>query len=396
MKYSPFRHMLAVLWKRKPIQLTLFLTRRCNAKCPFCFYLSRGRESKTAELSLAEFEKISLSMGNLLWLAFSGGEIFLRDDLVEITSLFYRNNKPAIILLPTNGLLSDKIYRETEVILKRCPNSVVTVKLSLDGPEKLHDRLRGVEGAHRRMLACYAKLAGLLDKYDNFELGINTVFCAANQDKMAEIIGFVATLTRVKTHTISLIRGEILADELKEVSMKKYREAIALLEANLQKAPDSGYRFQGAGLKTAQDILQRRLIHETTLQKRQVIPCQAGRLTAVITETGNVYPCESFQDMLGNVRNHDYDLMRILGSARGGAVKAAIKGKRCYCTHECYMMMNILFNPGQYPALFREYARLKAGLRPGPGLLSEKTSSQPEPAKSAQAEHGDPQVIQAP
>lgn len=361
MKYSPFRHLGSVLWKSTPIQLTVFLTRRCNARCPFCFYLSREGENELAELSLAELEKTSASIANLLWLAFSGGEIFLRDDLFDITSLFYRNNRPAHILLPTNGLMEDKIYRQTETILKNCPNSVVTVKLSLDGPEELHDRLRGVPGAYRKMLSCYEKLAGLLDRYDNFELGINTVFCAANQDRMAEIIQFVSTLDKIKTHTISLIRGKVLAEGLKEVSLEKYQTAVELLDSNLKKARTSGYGFNGAGLKTAQDILQRKLIHQTSLKKRQLIPCQAGKLTAVITETGEVYPCESFQDNLGNLRNSGYDLRRILGNAKGCAARAAIKENKCYCTHECYMMMNILFNPDQYPALLREYARLKAG-----------------------------------
>ena len=81
----------------------------------------------------------------------------------------------------------------------------------------------------------------------------------------------------------------------------------------------------------------------------------------MITETGDVYPCESFKDKIGNVRDSGYDLPQILGSEKGCAAKAAIKQSKCYCTHECYMMMNILFNPGQYPALFKEYARLQAG-----------------------------------
>lgn len=37
---------------------------------------------------------------------------------------------------------------------------------------------------------------------------------------------------------------------------------------------------------------------------------------------------------------------------------AAIAEGNCHCTHECYFIMNILFNPRLYPALFREYARL--------------------------------------
>ena len=313
------------------------------------------------ELSLAELEKISSSIGNLLWLAFSGGEIFLRDDLVEITRLFYRNNRPAIILLPTNGMMPDKIYRNTEAILKSCPNSIVTIKLSLDGPKDIHDHLRGVSGAYDKVLFCYQTLAPLLEKHSNFELGVNTVFCAANQDRMEEIIQFVATLDKIKTHTISLIRGTVLDGGLKEVNMKKYQAAVDLLESNLKKSRTSGYNFNGARLKTAQDILQRRLIYETSVESRRMVPCLAGKLTAVVTETGDVYPYESFQDKLGNVRDNGYDLPRILESEKGRTVRATIKRNECYCTHECYMMMNILFNPGQYPALLKEYFRLQTG-----------------------------------
>jgi radical SAM protein with 4Fe4S-binding SPASM domain len=362
MKYSPFRHLGSVFWKKDPIQLTVFLTSRCNAKCPFCFYLSSGRQSdEQDELSLAEYKKISSSLGNLLWLAFSGGEIFLRNDLVEITRLFYQQNKPAIILLPTNGLLPEKIYRNTKAILKSCPNSIVTVKLSMDGPEETHDHLRGVKGAYNKMLFCYQTLAPLLDKYSNFELGINTVFCATNQDNITETIQLVGGLEKIRTHTISLIRGKVGDDNLKKVDLDKYKEASKLLEFNLRKNKAARYGFWGGGLKAAQDIIQRRLIYETSSQDRQLVPCQAGRLTAVITETGDVYPCESFADKLGNVRQADYNIRQILNNKKGNAVKASIKNGKCYCTHECYMMMNILFNPGQYPKLFREYAQLKAG-----------------------------------
>lgn len=377
MKYSPFRHLGSVFWKNDPIQLTVFLTRRCNAKCPFCFYLSSGQQDAAQEeLSLAEFEKLSASLGNLLWLAFSGGEIFLRDDLVEIASLFYRQNKPAIILLPTNGLRPAKIYRDTENILRNCPNSIVTVKLSMDGPEDIHDQLRGVKGAFKKMLFCYQTLAPLLEKYDNFELGINTVFCAANQDLMSETIELVGSLDKIRAHTISLIRGQVGDDGLKKVDLEKYKAASELLAANLREAQAARYGFRGGGLKAAQDIVQRRLIYETSLQNRQIVPCQAGKLTAVITETGEVYPCESFSNKLGNVRESDYDVRKILHGRQGKAVKAAIKREKCYCTHECYMMMNILFSPSQLPNLFREYAKLRARSprrSPSTGPLPEKT-----------------------
>jgi radical SAM protein with 4Fe4S-binding SPASM domain len=361
MSYSPFRHVGSVLWKKNPIHLTFFLTRRCNARCPFCFYLSRKNDAKKqdAELTVEEITRISASLGKLLWLAFSGGEIFLRDDIVKITRIFYKQNKPAIILLPTNGLLPQKIRENTEQILQQCPQSTIVVKLSLDGPEDIHDDIRGVKGSYRKTMQTCAALGELLASYPNFELGINSVFCATNQDCMDGLIDTVGRLQHIKTHTISLIRGEVSDENLKEVDLEKYERAIAKLESNLKRKTVSTYRFSGAKLKAAQDILQRRLIHETSSRQQALLPCYAGRLNLVLGETGDLYPCESFSSsfLFGNVRENGYDIGKMLNSERARDILTTIK-KGCYCTHECYMMTNILFNPTQYPALLKEYLQL--------------------------------------
>jgi MoaA/NifB/PqqE/SkfB family radical SAM enzyme len=290
-------------------------------------------------------------------LAFSGGEIFLRHDLVEITDIFYQHNRPAIILFPTNGLLTETIVQQIEVILQHCPQSTIVVKLSLDGPKHIHDAMRGVRGAYEKTLATCEALGNLVAAYPNFELGINSVFCATNQDHMDQLIDDVLALPNITTHTVSLIRGDLLQAGLKEVDLEKYRQTILKLEENLKRKTAATYRFRGGRLKTAQDILQRRLIYQTALQQKQQLPCYAGRLNLVLTETGDLYPCEAFSDPFGNLRNHGYDVNVLLNSKRGRDLIRTI-GQGCFCTHECYMMTNILFNPAQYPRLLREYLRL--------------------------------------
>ena len=360
MPYSPFYHAGSILWKRNPIQLTFFLTKRCNARCPFCFYMSDENLSKgdRPELSLDEIKEISASMGRLLWLAFSGGEIFLRDDIVEITKVFYERNRPAIILLPTNGLLTEVIREKTEAILKQCVNSTIAVKLSVEGLEDIHDSIRG-RGSFNKTMQTYEALGGLLGSYPNFELGINTVFCSANQDNMDEVIRFVRGLEKIKTHTVSLIRGSVADPGLKDIDIEKYNKTINRLAANLKNRESDIYRFKGAALKAAQDILQRRLIYETMVRKRQMVPCYAGRLNLVLTETGDLYPCESFTMNLGNVRENGYDMKRILKIPENQNIIKSIRDSGCFCTHECYLMTNILFNPLVYPKLLKEYLGLK-------------------------------------
>lgn len=360
MNYSPFRHLTSVIQKTKPIQLTFFLTKRCNASCSICFYHSETEAYLTAEpeLSLAEIRKISLNLGKLLWLSFSGGEIFLRDDLVEITDAFYRQNRPSIILFPTNGLLTQKINRQVESILKRCPKSTIVVKLSMDGLESVNDSLRNSKGAFRKTMKTYGELKKLTEVYPNFELGINSVFCSENQDHLDDLIDFVAGLEEKPTHTISLIRGNARDRGQLDIDQQKYKKIAARIERDLKNRTQGHYRFFGAKVKAAQDILQRNLILRTLQEKRRLIPCFAGRLNIVISETGDVFPCELLTSKMGNLRNYQYDFQALVGDGMARTIKQRIKKTPCYCTHECNLITNILFNPFLYPSLLKQYLQL--------------------------------------
>ncbi len=358
MRYSPLRHLRQVFIKTKPLQLTFFVTRRCNSACRFCFYLNEERKgTHVDELSLEEIEHFAASMPELLWLAFSGGEVFLREDIVEIAETFYHHTKPVIMLLPTNGLLPRRIAECTEEILRRCPRSTVTVKLSLDGIGEEHDRIRGVKGNFEKVLETYEKLSPLLEEYPNFELGINTVLCSANQYRIEEVFEYVSRMESIKTHTLSLIRGNV-SEDIKRVDLERYRELIDRLEQDLRTGRAKIYRFPGARLKAAQDVLQRRLIYRTAREKRRLIPCYAGRLNLVVTESGDVYPCEILERKMGNLREYGYDINRLLASREARRVVDQIKSGACFCTHECYFITNILFNPRLYPSLLKEYLRL--------------------------------------
>ena len=360
--YSPFRHIPDIAWKGRPIHLTFFVTRRCNSNCPFCFYLRSDDSSVQTrpELSLEEIEKVSSSLGPLLWLAFSGGEIFLRDDLADIARTFYRNNKPAIMLFPTNGLLPGLIRERIETVARSCPKSVVALKLSLDGLGDAHDSLRRTPGSFEKTLQAYHAVAGLADRYPNFELGVNTVFCSENQDSMDGIIEYVRELPGVRTHTISLVRGSLEEKKYGQVDPRKYLAAVQKLERNLKEGKSRVYRFGGGRIKAGQDILQRRLIHRTMAEQARLLPCYAGRLNLVLEEGGDVFPCEVRRESFGNVRDYGYDMRKVVRSEKAARLNASIENKECFCTHECYYMTNILFNPRLYPSLLKEYLLLRS------------------------------------
>ena len=355
--FSSARYIPSIFVKRDALQFTFFLTSRCNARCPFCFYW-QDRHSQRDELTLDEIERFSATMGNLLWLLFSGGEIFLRKDLTRIVQAFYRNTRPVIITLPTNCMAPDLIALRVEEIAAQCPRSAIVCKISLDGVGEEHDHLRDTPGNFDRAMETWERLRTLAERYDNLQIGINTVFCQENQDRMDEIIDFVDTLPGCETHTISMIRGNPAAADYKHIDLEKYKRAIDRLDLELKGEKPKMYHFTMARLKSAQDLVQRQLIYRTMRQSRRLLPCYAGRITAVMNEVGDVFPCEILLDAMGNIREFDYDFRKLFHSEQADRVRAKIHRSRCYCSHECYFVTNILFNPLMYGQVAGRYLQL--------------------------------------
>lgn len=356
---TALRHVPSLLLKRRPVHLTLFATRRCNARCAFCFYAwARDADDAAPELSTDEIRRVARSMGGLLWVLFSGGEPYLRDDLVELAAAFHEANEPAFLTFPTNGLLPAVIADRTAEILRRCAKSVVVVKLSLDGVGRDHDELRGVPGAFDRVRDTCERLAPLVERFPRLEVGVNTLFCAENQERMDGIIELVRGLPGVRGHTLTMVRGDGAA----AVDLAQYERAVARLEARWSEGERRHPRFAGARLKTAQDHVQRVLVRETLARGERVIPCEAGRLNLVLTERGELHPCEGRWDLsFGNVRAAGYDVRAMLRSEQAGRVLAEIARGACHCTRECNLLTNILSNPTMHPGLLREYARQRLG-----------------------------------
>ena len=129
----------------RPIQLILFITDRCNARCIHCFNwraLNQGDDG----LTLEELQRLSGELGPLLTLGISGGEPFLRQDIAAVFRLFAGDNGLRDIAIPTNGLMPARIAAHVRDMLDQDSPTRVTISLSLDGLPDLHDHIRGVPG----------------------------------------------------------------------------------------------------------------------------------------------------------------------------------------------------------------------------------------------------------
>ena len=82
---------------------TYDITNICNLRCKTCFV---EFSKKPDYLTLDEFKKLHDEIGPISMMNFSGGEPFIRNDLVEVTRVFSDSD---ILAIPTNGWWTDRI-----------------------------------------------------------------------------------------------------------------------------------------------------------------------------------------------------------------------------------------------------------------------------------------------
>jgi MoaA/NifB/PqqE/SkfB family radical SAM enzyme len=80
--------------KRVPISGQFELTARCNLKCKMCYVCKPANDKEAVQSELTAAEWISLAKeareAGMLYLLLTGGEVFLREDFMEIYSEFAR------------------------------------------------------------------------------------------------------------------------------------------------------------------------------------------------------------------------------------------------------------------------------------------------------------------
>ncbi len=348
-----------------PLHLTFFVTARCNALCKHCFYWENLNQ-KQKELTLDEVDKIAASLDRALWVAFTGGEPFLRKDLPEFAKILHDRLRPVTLSINTNGIKTDQIVAAAERLVANCPRTFVGILCSLDGLAPTHDRIRGVPKNFEKTVRTFRELKKLKAKLPNLGVGITTTFCAWNQDEMDETYEFVVNDLVPDNWDLSFVRGKPMEPAIGVADVGKYRR----IKDRVEHAFATGKirYYEGMPLSRfvhAKERLSTRTVLKTIETGRFQVPCYAGALSAVISEEGNVYACEMLDKKIGNLREHNYDLAKLWENERAGALRHFIRDTKCFCTHECNMSINLLFNPAVYPRIAGEMlAEAASGLRP--------------------------------
>jgi len=291
------------------------ITRRCNLRCKMCQYIDWLEATPTrlqmeGELSTEEWLRVIDQTSRFGLITFTGGEVFVRKDFMEI--LEYACKRRRVHFISNATMLTEpRVQRCVELAPKRMGQRGFNFAgVSLDGTREVHDIIRAQRGAYDKsirglqLLADYKRRAGKKCPV----VHINTVIQKENLAVLPDMPAVVAEcgasvlnlLTEMRSHDIQELGhvdpGQFSRDDIRNPWIDR-RELDAALKATIAAA-------QACGV----EVRLPRMPYEAVLEhydggyELSDFECRAVWTNLYVGAKGGVYPC--FIQKVGNVREN--------------------------------------------------------------------------------------------
>jgi len=279
---EPFTHSLSA-----PLRMDLALTFRCQNNCIHCY---AGGPHETDELSTDQWKRVidKLHSIGVFILTFTGGEPTLREDLPEL--LLYAQNRGAVTGLITNGRrLKDKSYVEQ---LEKAGLDFVQVTLESHKPQ-IHDQMTATKGSWKETLA------GIKNALQTkVYVTTNTTLSKYNASEFLQTMDFIKELGVGAFGCNSLI----YSGKAGEIS-KEFALPLETLNELLPKIRDKANQL---GLRFLWYTPTQYCRFDPVKLGLGVKSCTAANVNMCVGPNGDVYPCQSYFESLGNLLKDDW------------------------------------------------------------------------------------------
>ena len=327
---------------QSPKMLMLYVTDNCNLRCKHCFYWKEVDNPRNAH-SIEEIEVLTKSLKERLdLLTLTGGEPFIRKDLVDIVRLFVQNNGVKRIHIATNGLLPDLTVRKTtEMLAILGPKTRLTMQFSIDGFEAKHDEVRGMKGSFQKTCETVKKLNEIHDS--RLAVSVATVVHNGNFHEMKDFKYFINHELGVplkvnvlrKPNSVRGVAPQFMEafdiredDGYEPPTEEQLRELMCILEDGT----------------VASRIERKKIEHSITIlhHKKKAVNCLAGIRDATIFSNGDVSICEPTIPF-ANLKSFAYNFDSLWHSPEAVERKEKLIGK-CFCLNSCNLLNAMQFD----------------------------------------------------
>jgi Fe-coproporphyrin III synthase len=338
----------------KPKAVAYSVTWRCNAKCPICGLSAMDDSLKDIhqELTAGQIGHAfsDHNLDSLDFIRFTGGEPFLKDDFTEITYQIWKNARPKLFYITTNGTFTDRI--KDFVVFFNHKDIRLNIQVSLDAANGNHDKIRGLPGLADKAMETLEMLA-MLKKTLPVNVGINqtiikdTIHEIEPINRLARKMGIEHKVyIAVDSHESKILspgKNNLefkLASEYTEDEKKHLYEKIEnVLEADreFKGITDINYIWHLVEKYLLEEEKKRIFKKDTTAN----LPCMAAFLYFRLLPNGDIMPCTMMPEAIGNIKEKSFS--EIWFSKKADIVRKQVK-KCPGCWVECDIIFNFIYS----------------------------------------------------
>lgn len=295
----------------RPREAIVAVNYRCNARCRMC---GIWRVKEDGSLTAEDYRRLPARLENV---GITGGEPFLRRDIVDLVRVVHEATDRPQIVINSNGYLTGRIAAAFRAF--RTFNPPVGIGISVDGIGKTHDMMRGTRHAFDKVLATIAAL-----KQENVR-NIRLSFTITNENvvelpqvyDLARRLGvqFASTIAHNSDHYYHTsanggIDGPLLRQAYEVVNRKELSS----------RSVKSWFRaYYNAAVVRYND------------EGTRLTACSAANDFFFLAPRGEVYPCVILPKALGNIMDTPFEDLWT------GNVAASIRAEIAGC-EKCWMM----------------------------------------------------------
>jgi MoaA/NifB/PqqE/SkfB family radical SAM enzyme len=169
-----------------------------------------------------------------------------------------------------------------------------------------------------------------------------------NYKKVGEVMKYVKREMPLAVFNFVWARGEVRDAESRNIGIEEYKNIYELL-AREETNFSSGFAF--AKLLTVNRMIARDIIYAILNSNKRLHKCFAGKKMVIISQNGEVKPCEMLGEYFGNLRDYDYDIQKVLSNQKAKDVLKLIAKNSCSCTFENAIGNSVIHNPFFYSKL---------------------------------------------
>ncbi|KKP69792.1 hypothetical protein A2X44_04950 [candidate division CPR3 bacterium GWF2_35_18] len=268
------------------VDVVLAITYKCNSRCIMCnIWKERDHEGEFTTQDLKNLPSTAK------YVNVTGGEPFLRPDIVEIVRQIRKYSPKAQIIISTNGFLTDFISRRVEEILTFYPQ--IGIRVSIDGMYEKHEQTRGIPHAFDKCIATIKALQEIGVK----NLGIGHTILDENPGEAERIYNLTRDL-KIEL-SLALAQNSEIFFKKTDNKIKNFDNLRSQLEYLIDKELKSFSVKRWA--RAYFDYGAWRFFR----YNERVLPEGSGKDSVFVSPKGQVYPADYVNHEIGNIKNQN-------------------------------------------------------------------------------------------